>query len=181
MSLRDLIRGPAPRKAAAAIAATLATDRASQVPRIAAIATVALGQPPKSIPPSPAVARIATVAAASPLHAEPAAWGTDDWRAFYDERAGILEHDAGMRRVEAEAQAFEATVAEWLNQHSARSEPVICYACGENGEREPLLPYYAGIRHVWLHGGCWPSWWESRRAKAAAALKALGIKTEPSL
>ncbi|RTL96155.1 hypothetical protein EJV44_11290 [Ancylobacter aquaticus] len=32
-------------------------------------------------------------------------WGGDDWQAAYEERAAILEYDAGMPRAEAEAMA----------------------------------------------------------------------------
>ncbi len=35
-----------------------------------------------------------------------AAWTPEDWRAFFDERAGIAEHDGGLLRADAERQAF---------------------------------------------------------------------------
>jgi len=44
-------------------------------------------------------------------------WGAEDWRAFYDGRAGIAEFDGGLPRPEAEARAFACCVAEWLNQN----------------------------------------------------------------
>lgn len=36
-----------------------------------------------------------------------ACWGEEDWTAFYDERAGIMEFDGGLARAEAEAGARE--------------------------------------------------------------------------
>ncbi len=38
-----------------------------------------------------------------------ARWGEDDWNAFHDERAGIMEFDGGLTRAEAEARAHEET------------------------------------------------------------------------
>lgn len=35
----------------------------------------------------------------------------DDWRAAFDERAGVLEYDAGLPRQDAERQAWSETVA----------------------------------------------------------------------
>ena len=39
-------------------------------------------------------------------------WSAEDWRAFFDERAGIAEFDGGLSRTEAEAGAFTHCVAE---------------------------------------------------------------------
>lgn len=38
-----------------------------------------------------------------------ACWGEEDWKALYDERAGIVEFDGGLTRAEAEARAREET------------------------------------------------------------------------
>ncbi len=42
---------------------------------------------------------------------EVAAWTEEDWQALFDERAGIMEYDGGLRREEAEKQAKEETEA----------------------------------------------------------------------
>ena len=42
-------------------------------------------------------------------------WSSEDWQAFFDERAGIAEFDGGLPRPQAEAQAFVCCVVEWLN------------------------------------------------------------------
>jgi hypothetical protein len=38
-------------------------------------------------------------------------WDENDWRAAFDERAGILEFDAGLPRVEAERMALQEITA----------------------------------------------------------------------
>ena len=40
-----------------------------------------------------------------------AAWTASDWRDFYNERAGIIEFDAGLDRMEAESRAMAEVIA----------------------------------------------------------------------
>jgi hypothetical protein len=104
-------------------------------------------------------------------------WTAEDWRALFDERAGIAEFDAGLPRAQAEAQAFACCVSEWLNRSPARSVPARCLGCG-GGDRpgDPLLPFGAEMgSHAWLHSACWPAWYRTQRAEAVAALAAMGI------
>ncbi len=42
--------------------------------------------------------------------ADDSTWSAEDWRAYFDERAGIREHDANMKRDMAEALAFGEVV-----------------------------------------------------------------------
>ena len=104
-------------------------------------------------------------------------WQADDWRAFFDERAGIAEFDAKLPRPEAEALVFACCVAEWLIGHPVRSEPGRCLGCGlDDRPLDPLLPYGGETAgHVWLHAGCWRAWRAGREAEAADALAALGV------
>lgn len=51
-------------------------------------------------------------------------WTVGDWAAFFDERAGILEHDAGLDRELAERGAFEHCVVRWLERHRAAPRAV---------------------------------------------------------
>ncbi len=104
----------------------------------------------------------------------------EDWWAFFDERVGIAEHDGGLSRADAERQAFECTLSEWLRQHPPpASGPAWCTHCGE-----PLgepgcdgLPYLTGDGgHVWMHGRCHAPWMKRRRGEAEAALASLGVK-----
>jgi hypothetical protein len=104
-------------------------------------------------------------------------WDANDYRAFFDERAGITEFDGGLTRGQAEAKAFESCVVEWLNQHPERSYPGICASCSRPEQNNaPVIPF--GIRahaHTWLHPECWHGWQQQRRTEAIASLADLGI------
>lgn len=108
-------------------------------------------------------------------------WSTEDWQAYFDERAGIAEFDGGLPRWESEARAFDCCVVEWLKRNFVRSLPGRCLACGGGDHAgDALLPY--GIEatgHVWLHSRCWPAWHAGRKAEAVAALRAMGIAAPP--
>ncbi len=108
-----------------------------------------------------------------------AAWTPEDWRVFYDDRAGIAEHDGGMSRDDAERQAFECCVVEWLWRNPPpASGPQRCAHCGQPlGEPgRDGLPYLTGDGgHTWLHDRCWPAWHAHRRDQALAALKTAGL------
>jgi hypothetical protein len=111
------------------------------------------------------------------LRREQSAWTAEDWRAYFDERAGIAEYDGGLSRKEAEALAFEGCVAEWLDQHPVRSSPDWCLVCGRPEEMgQALLP--VGVEPggpAWLHAGCWERWYTGRRERAVVALETVGI------
>jgi hypothetical protein len=69
-------------------------------------------------------------------------WLAEDWRAFFDERAGIVEFDGGLPRAEAEAHALACFVVEWLNRNPAHSPSGRCLGCGDREHaHDPLLPY----------------------------------------
>jgi len=95
-----------------------------------------------------------------------------DWRAYFDERAAILEHDQGMSRSEAERIAYEICIVEWQNRHPpvASNPDIGCAWCGkaktDSGIIVPIGPVEAA---VWLHHACWRPWFE--RQKVAAKLK----------
>ena len=111
-------------------------------------------------------------------------WSGEDWRAFFDERAGIAEFDGGLPRDQGESRALACCVSEWLNRNPVRSPPGRCLGCGEaEYGQDPLLPF--GIEttsHAWLHSRCWPAWHASRKSEAIAALSTFEIherKTSP--
>jgi hypothetical protein len=111
-------------------------------------------------------------------------WSGEDWRAFFDERAGIAEFDGGLPREQAEARAYACCVAEWLNRNPVRSSPSSPYSCLRCGEAEqghdPLLPFGAETTgHAWLHSRCWGAWYVARKVKAVAALAAMGVAPPP--
>jgi len=105
-------------------------------------------------------------------------WSGEDWREFFEERAGIAEFDGGLPRDQAEARAFSCCMGEWLHRNPARSPSGRCAHCGVS--EGLLLPYltdysvnYPG--HTWLHQECSRAWHKARRAKAVSALVAMGI------
>ncbi len=103
-------------------------------------------------------------------------WTAEDWRAHFDERAAIAEHDGGLPRPEAERRAFEACVVEWLNGNHIRSSPHRCCWCGGTERDDVLLPFgVESAGHAWVHSRCWRAWHEARRAVAVADLTAIGI------
>ena len=108
-----------------------------------------------------------------------AEWDADDWRAFFEERAAIAEHDDGLVRADAERQSFECCVMEWLWQHPPpASGPERCAHCGKPlGEPgRDGLPFLTGDGgHTWLHSGCHGNWTARRRAEAVAALAGHGL------
>jgi hypothetical protein len=105
------------------------------------------------------------------------AWDPVDWRAFFDERAGIAEYDGGLPRAEAEARAFDCCIAEWLLRNPIDSSPDRCLGCGKQPRiDDPLLAIgVVGSGEAWLHCGCVSPWRSARMAAAVAALTAMNI------
>jgi hypothetical protein len=57
------------------------------------------------------------------------------------------------------------------------TDPNRCAWCGRAETPDAtLLPIGVGVRHAWLHSGCWESWRERRRAEAIDQLGAMGIE-----
>ncbi len=79
-------------------------------------------------------------------------WSAEDWRAEFDERAGIIQFEGGLTRSEAEAQAFECCLAEWMNRHAVTSSPDRCLACGGIENTDDPLTKTHGC--AWLHSRC---------------------------
>ena len=105
-----------------------------------------------------------------------AGWTAEDWRARFDERAGFLEHDGGLLRVEAEVQAFEQCIVEWLNANPSFSPAGRCTWCGKPETPSAMvLPFGAGEHHAWLHAECWAAWYQRRREEAVLALRGMRI------
>ena len=104
-------------------------------------------------------------------------WNTEDWQAYFDERAGIAEHDGGLSRADAERQALANTVNQWLVMHPppATDDNAGCVHCNA-GLGEDGVPVLAGAAHTWVHSVCHPPWLAERRRQAAEALQAVGIE-----
>jgi hypothetical protein len=79
-------------------------------------------------------------------------WSSEDWRAFFDERAAAGGHDGGLEPRNAEAQAFESCISEWINQHpAAATGPERCAYCDEAFGQYNGVPFLTEGGHVWLH------------------------------
>lgn len=116
---------------------------------------------------------LAPATAATPLQKP---WGREDWSAFFDERAGIREHDGRQTREEAERHALAETIEHWRALHPMPpSGPEIgCVHCGKGAGDPTLVPHLASGRGAfWLHTTCWPAFDRARREEALAALHRL--------
>ena len=113
------------------------------------------------------------------LRPGPDGWSAEDWQAFFDERAGIMEFDGRLSRTEAEAQALACCIVEWLNRNPTPSAPGRCAWCGQAESRHAVvLPYGTEPgTHAWLHAECWPAWQEVRRSQATETLMRMGVGT----
>ena len=105
-------------------------------------------------------------------------WSGEDWREYFEERAGIAEFGGGLMRDQAEAEAFFCCVGEWLRRNPVRSPPGRCEQCGKTDRL--LFPYlsdYSGRDpgYTWLHDECSRVWHRARRTTAISALKDLGL------
>jgi len=103
-------------------------------------------------------------------------WDAEDWRAYFDERAGIREFDGELLRPEAERLALGDCIDYWLTQHPPKpTDDVACVHC-DAALADDAIPVLAGNSgHTWLHGRCHRDWLAVRRQLAAEALPAMGI------
>jgi len=104
-------------------------------------------------------------------------WSVADWRAFFDERAGIAEHDGGLDRPQAERQAFTDCVRQFLRRHAPGYRPdVKCLHCGDmviKAEAWPLVCPDNLAR--WVHHTCFDDFQLLRVRDAVLCLDRLGI------
>jgi hypothetical protein len=104
-------------------------------------------------------------------------WTAEDWRAHFDERAGVAEFNGRQTRADAEAVAFECCIINWLNRHPEHSDPGRCAWCG-NGDSAgcQVVPFGTHEHgHTWLHSRCWSAWHGRRVQQAIEALRQLDI------
>ncbi len=107
-----------------------------------------------------------------------AEWGAEDWRALFEERAGIAEHDGGQSRTDADALAFECCIVQWLNCHLEHSDPDRCAWCEKpDPDGHAVVPFGTENHgHAWVHPECWPKWHERRVRQATEALIEFGLR-----
>ncbi len=107
------------------------------------------------------------------------AWRTADWRTFFNEWAGIAEHDGGLDRAEAECRAFEAAVVHWMNCNPPTDPgPDHCAGCGGplgHIGRDSVPVIRGDGEHVWVHHRCHHRFMARRYAEAVEALAAMGL------
>lgn len=57
------------------------------------------------------------------LRSETSGWSANEWRDYFAERAAISEFDHGLPRTNAEQNAFDLCVQEWLRQNPIHLAP----------------------------------------------------------
>jgi hypothetical protein len=102
-------------------------------------------------------------------------WTALDWKAYFDERAGIREYEGGFDRPTAERLALDDTIAHWMSVHlPPPTAPGECASCTSSLEND-LLPVLAEAGHTWVHLCCWTAWESARKREAAAYLSRMGL------
>ncbi len=127
---------------------------------------------------APAIQQRQTQSICSANAIDSGTWDAEDWHAFFEERAGITQFDAG-EPDKAEARAYECCIVEWLHRNPPPvTGPETCASCrqplgrvGDDGV--PVLTGDGG--HLWLHHRCHAGWMARRRAEAATALAEFGL------
>ena len=105
---------------------------------------------------------------------------SDRWRRVLAEKVETITQLRGLSRHDAEREAFQHVLIEFLNATHPDTDPTRCGHCGDPETPDAtLLPFGVGERHAWLHQRCWVPWRERRWTEAIAALVAMGI-TEPA-
>ena len=101
------------------------------------------------------------------------------WRCFFEEKTDLVERVRGVPRPEAEREAFDIVLVEFLNRTHPDTDPNRCAWCGKPETLDAiLLPIGVGIRHARLHPDCWAPWRARRRAEAIDQLGAIGIEAQ---
>jgi hypothetical protein len=111
------------------------------------------------------------------LHSAQDGASPEYWHVLFHQRLAFAEFACGLPRADAEAQAFECCVVEWLNRNPTPSAAARCSWCGQpESHGAVIVPY--GTQpgtHAWLHTECWPAWQKFRRSQAQEALAQMGI------
>ena len=115
------------------------------------------------------------------LHSAKDGCSPEYWHVLFHQRAAFAEFAGGLPRADAEAQAFECCVVEWLNRNPTPSGVGRCLWCGQPETHGAIVVPFGTEpgTHVWLHTECWPAWHELRRFHAQQALMRMGIGGDP--
>jgi hypothetical protein len=97
-------------------------------------------------------------------------------RQIFEDHVATIMRMRKLPRPEAERAAFGIVLVERLNATHPDTPFDRCAHCGRvETPGAVLLPIGVGVRHGWLHSGCWESWRERRRTEAIATLAEAGI------
>jgi hypothetical protein len=101
---------------------------------------------------------------------------SDRWRRVLAEKIETVVKIRGLPRPEAEHEAFQHVLIEYLNVTHSDTDPNLCAHCGSPETPDAtLLPIGWGDRHAWLHSGCLDPWRAQRRLRAEDDLARLGV------
>jgi hypothetical protein len=104
-----------------------------------------------------------------------------DWRALFEERAGIREFDGGYTRNEAEALAWGEIENRWHLKHGERVPRDLCAGCRRPIGSTDVLDLIDGNRvHIAASQDCLIRHGNRWRANATRALLALGLQPPTS-
>jgi hypothetical protein len=73
------------------------------------------------------------------LRPGPDGWSAEDWRLFFDKHAAVSKFDSELPRADAEAQAFECCIVEWLNRNPTPSGAGRCAWCGQTEAKSEMI------------------------------------------
>ena len=100
-----------------------------------------------------------------------------EWLRRLNAHVSTVMRVRGLPRLEAERVAYEIILVERLNATHPNTDPNRCAWCGKAETPTDILrPHGVGVRHAWLHSGCWERWRERRRAEAVGYLATMKIE-----
>jgi hypothetical protein len=101
---------------------------------------------------------------------------SDRWRRVLTEKTDAITTIRGLSRPDAEREAFQHVLMEFLNATHPNTDPIRCAYCGKPETSDAtLLPFGWDERHSWLHRDCWEPWRVKRRVNAEDDLARLGV------
>lgn len=156
---------------AQSVAPVARNEKAGQQPKAAETQEFSHGVAP--------VARVARKNTENSKHTEretDTAWDAEDWRTYFNERAGIAEFDGGLSRQQTEVRAYECCLSHWQNM----VPPIVadgegCPICSRPLGKEAVPVLRGDGGHLWMHSGCVEHFNIRRRVEARRELEKLGI------
>jgi hypothetical protein len=107
-----------------------------------------------------------------------AVWDKEDWRAQFDEYAGVAQYDNRVTRAKAERIAFEGCIALWLSKNPPQPGAAFtCINCGlpTSCVNAVALAIPRFTQGAWVHSHCLDAYRRARRAEATSVLAVFGV------